>query len=120
MLISFHCKCCRETAVDSYGFLWWGFDQNDYRNAGTSLVVMNTLKGLVYLHSTQIIHRDVKAANILLTENEGMKIADFGVSAQLQGSEKNEIKTDQPVFRFIKYTFEQKFRNGRHSPKQVD
>ncbi|CAH8582839.1 unnamed protein product [Schistosoma guineensis] len=46
-------------------------------------VSREVLQGLEFLHEKLIIHRDMKAGNILLTLNNEVKLADFGVSAKL-------------------------------------
>eukprot|EP00042_Codosiga_hollandica_P049865 m.586342 g.586342 ORF g.586342 m.586342 type:complete len:590 (+) comp57977_c0_seq1:158-1927(+) len=39
--------------------------------------------GVQYMHSKHVLHRDLKTANVLLTATGRVKIADFGISAQL-------------------------------------
>ena len=46
-------------------------------------IMKGVLDSIVYVHSLQKIHRDIKAGNILLTSDGIPKLCDFGVSAQL-------------------------------------
>uniref|UniRef100_A0A8C3GCI0 non-specific serine/threonine protein kinase n=1 Tax=Cyclopterus lumpus TaxID=8103 RepID=A0A8C3GCI0_CYCLU len=46
-------------------------------------ILHEALMGLQHLHVNKTIHRDVKGNNILLTTHGGVKLVDFGVSAQL-------------------------------------
>ncbi|KAL2510252.1 Cysteine-rich receptor-like protein kinase 2 [Forsythia ovata] len=58
-------------------------------------IIIGTAEGLVYLHentNTRIIHRDIKASNILLDSRLRAKIADFGLARSFQ-EDKSHIST---------------------------
>ncbi|XP_051503308.1 mitogen-activated protein kinase kinase kinase kinase 5-like [Myxocyprinus asiaticus] len=80
---------CREKLWICMEYCGGGSLQDIYHVTGPLLelqiayVCRETLQGLGYLHSKGKMHRDIKGANILLTDNGDVKLADFGVAAKI-------------------------------------
>ena len=63
-----------------------------------STIITMVLKGLDYIHKKNLIHRDIKGANILLNEEGIAKIADFGVGVQLINKMNRKSKKGSPYW----------------------
>ncbi|KAK6203307.1 uncharacterized protein RJT21DRAFT_113215 [Scheffersomyces amazonensis] len=61
-----------------------------FDNIKSSYYIQQVTQALIYLHSKNIIHRDIKPENILVSDNNIIKLSDFGwsVSSQTNPSKK--------------------------------
>ncbi|XP_077393974.1 mitogen-activated protein kinase kinase kinase kinase 5 isoform X6 [Festucalex cinctus] len=80
---------CREKLWICMEYCGGGSLQDIYHVTGPlsemqiAYVCRETLQGLGYLHTKGKMHRDIKGANILLTNDGDVKLADFGVAAKI-------------------------------------
>ena len=90
--------CCRKSEND----LWIFMDYCEHGSLATLIshlpskclsqiqavsILSHVIKGLEYLHTLNVVHRDIKSANILINAAGEVKIADFGISKQLSSIE---------------------------------
>ena len=63
-----------------------------YSENVVKFILKQILKGIAHLHSLNIIHRDIKSDNILVSQHGAVKLADFGFSCQLNPGDKRESR----------------------------
>ncbi|GAA6061960.1 hypothetical protein JCM10212_002002 [Sporobolomyces blumeae] len=67
-----------------------------FEEALVSKFVRQILTGLEYLHEREIIHRDIKGANILVDNKGNIKISDFGISKKVEDNLLSGAKVHRP------------------------
>ena len=53
-----------------------------------------------YLHKVNVVHRDLKTANLLMDENEVVKVADFGV-ARVKSTDGSQMTAETGTYRWM-------------------
>lgn len=56
---------------------------------GWQEIFTETISAFEYLESKNILHRDIRPANIMIDENENVKVIDFGFGKKLVGQDKD-------------------------------
>ncbi|BAT03417.1 Os08g0103000, partial [Oryza sativa Japonica Group] len=62
-------------------------------------IAISISKGMNYLHQNNIIHRDLKTANLLMGYHQVVKIADFGVARQ--GNQEGQMTAETGTYRWM-------------------
>jgi serine/threonine protein kinase len=51
-----------------------------YPENAIKYILNEVLKGIFFMHENHVVHRDIRAANLLFSKQGGIKIGDFGSS----------------------------------------
>ncbi|MCP9264256.1 Serine/threonine-protein kinase NIM1 [Dirofilaria immitis] len=73
------------------------------------------VSAISYMHSKNIIHRDIKAENVVLSRPDWIKLADFGFACQVNPDDKLTTFCGSPT-----YAAPELFKNGEYCGKSVD
>ncbi|CBZ53497.1 Mitogen-activated protein kinase 2, related [Neospora caninum Liverpool] len=60
-------------------------------------IVYQLLRAIKYMHSGELLHRDMKPSNVLLNSECQVKVADFGLARSVAQSEANNSEAGNPV-----------------------
>lgn len=76
-----------------------GYNLSDYQNKFTgpmpvgmsALLCVEVLKALSFAHDRNVVHLDVKPANIMLSDSNEVKVLDFGISVDLSSQKVDKL-----------------------------
>ena len=85
--------CCSGSTID----LMLSMNRT-FSEVEVATIMEMVLQGLILIHSKNLIHRDIKGANILLSEDGYAKLADFGVGAQILNEKYRKSKKGSPYW----------------------
>jgi len=85
--------CSSGSAID----LMLSMDRT-FSEVEVATIMEMVLQGLIIIHNKNLIHRDIKGANILLSEDGYAKLGDFGVGAQLLTEKYRKSKKGSPYW----------------------
>lgn len=61
-------------------------------------ILGDCLRGLMHIHSKQVIHRDIKPENIFINDDGMARIGDFGVARQVTDTSQAETRVGTPLY----------------------
>ncbi|KAK9064562.1 hypothetical protein SSX86_015944 [Deinandra increscens subsp. villosa] len=73
-------------------------------------IAIETASALVYLHASEVIHRDVKTNNILLDHSFSAKVADFGLSRLIPNNATHVSTAPQGTPRYVDPQYHQRYQ----------
>ena len=93
------------------------YSRQDLSDEHIQYFMYQLLRGLMYMHSSDVIHRDLKPSNLLLNKNCDLKICDLGLARGFDAA-KDDNLTEYVVTRW--YRAPEVILNASHYTKALD